>query len=214
MSHGPLTAPESTLPLDAELLELPPEPEPPLDDELLEPPLEPEDELELEEAVEPELLELLPDPEEPPALEPPELLLELDRPPDAELPGLPLEPELLLDLADPLLASETLASDAPASGGALALSSLEPQANKIAVATATARRVRKRMAVRCRRRQQGARHRASLPPPSNSYSQRSTATQFACVRRFLHPGASNYTLAGLSRGGNRGVRCEQSTLVR
>jgi hypothetical protein len=139
-----LTGPESALPLDPEPLELLPEPEPLLDDELPELPLELE-ELEPEEVLDPELLELRPDPDEPPELDPPELL-ELNRPPDPELPELPLVPELLLDLAEPLLASDAVPSVALASEVALALSSLEPQAHKTAVPTATAnKRVPTRM---------------------------------------------------------------------
>jgi hypothetical protein len=120
MSQGPVPAPESTVPLDPELPELPPEPAPLLDPELPEVPLEPEPPLD------PEL---------------PEVPLEPEPPLDPEAPELPLEPELPRDPeADPLLASCVLAS-----GDEPELSLLEPQAQNVAVAAVTAKRVRARM---------------------------------------------------------------------
>jgi hypothetical protein len=126
-------APESAVALDPELPEL--ELEPPLDPEPPELPLEPEEPLDPEL---PELrLELEPLLEEPPrAALTPELLL------DPERPELPLESELLTDPeVDPLLASNALAS-----GGELELSPLGLHAQKVAVAAATERAGRARIA--------------------------------------------------------------------
>jgi hypothetical protein len=128
MSQGPvLVVPESGIPLDPELPEPPLEPELPLDPELLEPPLEPELPLD------PELLE--------PPLEP----LPLDPDP------VPLEPPLEVEPLEPVLpsvpeADPLLACDAPPSGEEFVeLSLLEPQPQRVAVAAATAKKVRARM---------------------------------------------------------------------
>jgi hypothetical protein len=108
-------APESAIPLDPELPELPLEPELPLDPELPELPLDPEL---VEVPLEPELL-----------LNPESLELPLE-------PELPPEPE-----GDPLLPG----SDMLASGEKPVLSPVEPQAQTVTVADATAKRLRARM---------------------------------------------------------------------
>ena len=135
-----MTAPESAVPLDPELLELPLELElllelePPLDPEPLELPLEPEAPLDPE-LPEPPLEPDRPLEEPPRAALAPELLL------DPVRPELPLEPELLADPeVDPLLASDALAS-----GQELELSPLELHAQKVAVAAATAKAGRARI---------------------------------------------------------------------
>lgn len=142
MSQGPVMAPESAVPLEEPelpelLLELvlPLEPELPLDPEL---PVDPElPELPLD----PELLETPELPVEPELPVDPELLLEPRRAPESTFPELPLGPELPPELdGDPMGASDVLASRE-----GLKLSSLEPQAEKLAVAHRADKRVRARI---------------------------------------------------------------------
>jgi|SRR5882672_4342942 len=133
MSQGPVKVPESPAPLEPELPELPLEPE-----LLPEPPLEPELLLDVEPPPEPELLD----------------------PPLPELPWPPLDPELAAPPLDPELPPELdeLPGPAPPSPPAPEEGldvSVEPHAQKIAVAERAARgpKTRVRLLFRtCRRR--------------------------------------------------------------